>query len=86
MGSGPLRIGRADDNEFLAVEAFGLAPQPPVTRRIGRIDCLGYDAFEAKLAGMPSDEFSVACLVVVELEPGISATSGCSSAFRSMSG
>ncbi len=29
MGPGPLRIRPADDNEFLAVEAFGLAPQTP---------------------------------------------------------
>ena len=86
MGPCSLRIGPADDNEFLAVEAFGFAPQAPVSGRIGRIDRLGNDALESKLAGMPADEFSVACLMVVELKPGMPATSGCRSALRSMSG
>jgi len=35
-----LRIGPADNNELLAVEAFGFNPDPSITGRIWPIDAL----------------------------------------------
>jgi hypothetical protein len=46
------RVGPADDNEFLAIEPFGSTPKATVSGRIGRIDRIGNDAFESKLAGV----------------------------------
>ena len=45
MPARSFRVGRADDHEFLAIEAFGLAPETPVLRRVGRIGSFGDDAF-----------------------------------------
>lgn len=64
------RVSPADDNEFLPIEAFRLAPQAPVSRCIRRIDRLRDDAFETKFAGMLSDELAIAGLVGVELDAG----------------
>ena len=63
-------VGPADDNEFLAIEAFGFAPQAPVSWRIRCIDRLGNDALEPELACMPADKLAVAGLAVVELDAG----------------
>jgi hypothetical protein len=64
------RVSPADDNELLTIEAFGFAPEAPVSRRIGRVDGLRNDAFEPKPAGMFADKLAIARLVVVELEAG----------------
>jgi hypothetical protein len=63
-------IRPADDNELLAIERFGPAPEATVTRRIRRVDRLGDHAFETELAGVLEDEFAIACVMTVELEPG----------------
>ena len=55
-----LRIRPADDDEFLPVQRFGFAPEAAVSRRIGRVDRLGDDALEAKLAGVLQDDLAVA--------------------------
>jgi hypothetical protein len=48
-----------------------LAESPrQVSDRIGRVDRFGNDALMPKLAGVPSDQLSVACLVAVELKAG----------------
>jgi hypothetical protein len=64
------RVSPADDCELLAIEAFGFAPEAPVSPRIGRIARLGNHAFEPKSAGMSPDKLAVAGLVVVELGAG----------------
>ena len=55
MGPRSFGVGPADDYEFLAIEAFGLAPKAPVSGRIGGIDRLGNDSFEPEFASMPAD-------------------------------
>ena len=67
----PFRVGPADDDELLAVERFGFAPQAAVSRRIGRVDRLGDHALEAELAGVLQDEFAVAGVMAVELKAGL---------------
>ena len=62
------RVGPANDNELLAVEAFGFSPQSSVARRVGCADRFGDDALEAKFAGVPSDQLSIARLMAVELK------------------
>jgi hypothetical protein len=76
MRSRSFRIGPADDNEFLAVEALCFAPEAPVARRIGRVDRFGDHAFEPKSAGMSADKLVVALLMVVELEAGSARNQG----------
>jgi hypothetical protein len=44
--SAALRIGPADDDELLAVEALGLDPDPAVTRRVRSIRLLGDGALK----------------------------------------
>ena len=70
VGTRSLGFGPADDDEFLAIKAFGLAPETPVARRIGCIDRLGDDAFEPEFASMFADQLAVAHLVIVELKAG----------------
>jgi hypothetical protein len=62
------RVGPADDDELLAVQPFGFAPEAPVSRRVGRIDGLGHHPFEAELAGVLQDKLAVACVMSVELK------------------
>jgi hypothetical protein len=62
------RVGPPDDDEFLAVQPFSLAPQPATSWRVRRIDRLGDDALEAKFASVAEDEFAIASLMAVELE------------------
>jgi hypothetical protein len=50
--SAALRIGPADNNELLAVEALGLDPDPAVPWSLGTIDLLGDGALQAQLAGL----------------------------------
>ncbi len=64
------RIGPTDDDEFLTIEAFGLAPEAPIARRVSAVDRLGDDALESELAGVPPDHLAVARLVIVELKAG----------------
>ena len=80
------RVGPADDNELLAVQRFGFAPQAAVSRRIRRVDRLRDHAFKTELAGVLQDEFAVACFMAVELKAGLVCDKGSSSALRSMSG
>jgi hypothetical protein len=69
----------------LAIQRLRLAPKAAVARRVGGVDRLGDDALEAELAGVLQDEFAVAAVMAVELKAGLFATSGSSSALRSMS-
>jgi hypothetical protein len=62
------RVGPPDEDEFLAVERFGFAPEAAVPRRVMRIDRLRDHALEAELAGMFQDEFAIAGLMAVELK------------------
>jgi hypothetical protein len=41
--------------------------ETPISRRIGRVDRLGDDAFEAELDGVLQDEFAVAGIMVGRL-------------------
>jgi hypothetical protein len=50
--SAALRIGPADNNELLAVEALRLNPDPSIARGIGPICLLGDGALQAQLAGL----------------------------------
>ena len=61
-------VGPADDDELLAVEPFGFAPQAAISRRIGDVNRLGNDALETELIGVSQDEFAVASLMSVELK------------------
>jgi hypothetical protein len=70
MGARSFRVRPADDDEFLAIEPFGFTLEAPVSRRIGRIDRVGNDAFESKLTGVLPDKLAIACLVAVELKAG----------------
>src|SRR5260370_30277647 len=70
MRSRSFWVGPADDNEFLAIQAFGFEPKTLVPWRIGRIDHFGNDALEPKLAGMLSDKLAITPLMVVELKAG----------------
>ena len=62
------RVAPADDDELLPVEPFGFAPQPAISRRVGRVDRLGHHALEAELARVLQDQFTVASLMAVELK------------------
>ena len=70
MRARAFRIGPADHDKFLSVEAFGFAPVAAVARRIGRVARLGDDALEAHFAGMLADKLAVAGHVVVLLKAG----------------
>jgi hypothetical protein len=59
------RVRPADDDEFLAIEAFGFTPEASVSRRIRRNDRLGNDAFESELAGVLPDKLPITRLVAV---------------------
>jgi hypothetical protein len=60
------RIRPTDDNELLAVQPFGFAPEARVSWRVRRADCLRNYALKAELAGVPQNEFAVAGLMAVE--------------------
>jgi hypothetical protein len=62
------RVGPADDDELLAVERFGFAPQAAVAGRIGRVDRFRDDPLKAELAGVLEDEFAVARVMAVVLK------------------
>ena len=59
MRSATLRIGPADDNELLAVEALRLDPDPAVAWGIGSIGLLGDGALQAQLAGLRAEAGTV---------------------------
>jgi hypothetical protein len=48
----PFRIGPADHQKFLAVEAFDLEPQAAIARRVGGIGAFRDDAPELQFAGL----------------------------------
>jgi hypothetical protein len=71
MRTRSFRVRPADDDELLAVQGFGFAPQASVSRRIGRVDRLRDHALKAELAGMRQDELAIAGLMAIELEAGL---------------
>jgi hypothetical protein len=42
-----------------------------ISRRIRSVDRLGDNAFKTELAGVPEDEFTVTCLMAIELKAGL---------------
>ncbi|HXD90253.1 MAG TPA: hypothetical protein VNU00_04275 [Candidatus Binataceae bacterium] len=60
----PFRVGPADDDEFLAVEAFRLQPSAP-TGLIPTINALRDNAFAATLAGQTMESRALADLMIV---------------------
>jgi hypothetical protein len=76
----------ADDDELLAVQSFGFAPEAAVARRVRRIDRLGDHAFKTELAGVLQDEFPVAGVMAIELKAWLVCNQRSSSALRWMSG
>jgi hypothetical protein len=79
----PFRIGPADDNELLAVQRFGFAPQPAVSRRVGRIDRLGDQASKPSLPACSRMSSPSPVSWPLYRRPGLFATSGSSSPLRS---
>src|SRR4029077_1033664 len=67
----PFRVRPPDDDELLAAQGFGFAPQASVSRRVRRIDVLRDHALKTELAGVLQDEFAVACVVAIELKAGL---------------
>src|ERR1700722_37708 len=61
------RVRPADDDEFLPVQPFGLAPQAAVSRYITRLDRLRDNALKTEFPGVLEDELAVASLMAVEL-------------------
>jgi hypothetical protein len=59
-----LGVGPADDHKFLPVEAFGLEPQPALSRAVTGIEPLRHDALEPESAGMPTERRPLPDLVV----------------------
>jgi hypothetical protein len=51
-GTPPFRIGPADDDKFLAIEAFDLEPQAAVAGRVGCIGAFRDDALAACRTGV----------------------------------
>jgi hypothetical protein len=47
-GRPALGVGSTDDDKFLAVEAFGLEPEPALAGAAGGVQPLGDDALEPK--------------------------------------
>src|SRR5205807_1326031 len=64
-----LRVGPANYNEFLPVQALDLQPRAPI-RLVPAIDALRDDAFQAALAGKPMEVRATADLMIVVLERG----------------
>src|SRR5215469_6342718 len=58
------RVGKADDDDFLAVAAFDLEPAATAPGPIGCVAALRDDAFEAEAAGLAKNRRSLALLVV----------------------
>jgi hypothetical protein len=68
MRTRSFRVAPADDDELLAVEPFGLAPQAAVSRRVRRMERLRHHALKTELARVLQDEFAVARLMAIELK------------------
>jgi hypothetical protein len=64
-----LRIGPADDDELLAVEAFGFDPDPAVAWCIGPIRLLRDGALQAQLAGLRAEGRTVTGNVLAVAQP-----------------
>ena len=58
-------IGPAAHHEFLAVQAFGLAPQVAIAGRVGCIGAFGDDALERHCAGLFKECTAAPKLVIV---------------------
>src|SRR5215469_15288081 len=58
------RVGKADDDDFLAIAAFDLEPAATAPGPIGCVAALRDDAFEAEAAGLVKNRRSLALLVV----------------------
>ena len=70
MRSRAFRIGPADHDKFLAVEAFDLEPQPAIAGDIGRIAAFRDDAFDFRGAGLSVKSRAEADLVIAVLQGG----------------
>src|SRR5271156_5926339 len=55
-----LRIGPADNDEFLAVQKLGLDPDAAVARQVGLVDLLRDHAFDAELRPFLGDARAIA--------------------------
>jgi hypothetical protein len=69
MQSATLRIVPADDNEFLAVEAFGLDPDTAIARRIGLVGLLRNQALDLEGAGLPQNVGPITRHMLAEPQP-----------------
>jgi hypothetical protein len=63
------RVRPTDDDEFFAVEALRLNPEPAIARRIWAVDPLGHGAFEAEPTRVLTKLRAVADDVFAEAEP-----------------
>src|ERR1700722_364923 len=70
------RARPADDDEFLPVQPFGLAPQAAVSRYITRLDRLRDNALKTEFPGVLEDELAVASLMAVELNARLACDQG----------
>src|SRR6516162_8132963 len=57
-------VGKADDNDLLAIAAFDLEPSAAASLAVGRVAALGDDAFEAEAARLAKNGRTLARLVV----------------------
>ena len=64
----PLGICPSDNHEFLAVQAFGLNPQTPITRNVGCIGSLRDNPLQAQLARFGIEGRASSDLVIAVLE------------------
>jgi len=63
-----LRIGPADHDKFLAVEAFDLEPQAAVTGRVRGIGAFRDDALELQLAGLLMERRALSAVVIAVVQ------------------
>jgi hypothetical protein len=66
--SPPLRVGPADHDEFLALEAFDLEPQAAVAGRVCRIGAFRDDALELEFAGLLVEGRALAAVVIAVVQ------------------
>src|SRR5688500_5401544 len=70
MRARALRIGPANHDEFLTVQALDLAPDAAVARLVGAVQPLRDDALDAELAGMSVEGFTAPKMMFAVLQPG----------------
>src|SRR5262249_1914171 len=79
-------VGPADDDEFLAVEAFHLEPQAPIARNVWSVDPLRDDAFDAQATGLLMKVWAIAHHMIAVSQSWDRANNARSRSLRSMSG